>query len=35
MLVAQLNFAEATGNTLGANLIGNVLFFSGCGGPAI
>jgi hypothetical protein len=35
MLVTQLNFALATGNTLGANLIGNVLLYSGCGGAAI
>ncbi|HEX4679260.1 MAG TPA: hypothetical protein VH210_08700 [Gaiellaceae bacterium] len=35
MLVAQLDFATATGNVVGANVIGNVLFYSGCGGPAI
>jgi hypothetical protein len=35
ILVSQLRLAEATGNTLGANLIGNVLLYSGCGGAAI
>jgi ABC-type sugar transport system substrate-binding protein len=35
ILVSQLQLAEATGNTLGANLIGNVLLYSGCGGAAI
>jgi hypothetical protein len=35
ILVTQLQFAMATGNTLGANVIANVLLYSGCGGPAI
>ncbi|MDX6449992.1 MAG: hypothetical protein QOH16_41 [Gaiellaceae bacterium] len=35
ILVTQLQLAMATGNTLGANLIANVLLYSGCGGPAI
>jgi hypothetical protein len=35
ILVSQLQLAMATGNTLGANLIANVLLYSGCGGPAI
>jgi hypothetical protein len=35
ILVTQLHLAMATGNTLGANLIGNVLLYSGCGGAAI
>jgi hypothetical protein len=35
LLVDQLRFAEMTGNTLWANSIANVLFYSGCGGAAI
>jgi hypothetical protein len=35
ILVSQLQLATATGNTLGANLIANVLLYSGCGGAAI
>jgi ABC-type sugar transport system substrate-binding protein len=35
ILVTQLHLASAAGNALGANLIGNVLFYSGCGGAAI
>jgi hypothetical protein len=35
ILVTQLQFATATGNTLGANLIANVLLYSGCGGAAV
>lgn len=35
ILVTQVQLALATGNTLGASLLGNVLLYSGCGGPAI
>jgi hypothetical protein len=35
ILVTQLELATATGNTLGANVIANVLLYSGCGGAAI
>jgi len=35
ILVSQLHLAVATGNTLGANVIANVLLYSGCGGAAI
>jgi hypothetical protein len=35
ILVTQLHLAMATGNTLGVNVIGNVLLYSGCGGAAI
>jgi hypothetical protein len=35
ILVSQLQLAQATGNTLGVNLIANVLLYSGCGGAAI
>jgi hypothetical protein len=35
ILVTQLHLATATGNTLGANVIANVLLYSGCGGAAI
>jgi hypothetical protein len=35
ILVAQLNVASASGNTLGVNVIANVLLYSGCGGAAI
>jgi hypothetical protein len=35
LLVGQLRFAVATGNTPWANFIANVLLYSGCGGAAI
>jgi hypothetical protein len=35
MLVGQLRFAELTGNTVYANVVANMLFYSGCGGAAI
>jgi hypothetical protein len=35
LLVGQLQFAEQTGNTVYANVIANVLLYSGCGGAAI
>jgi hypothetical protein len=35
MLVAQMEFATQTGNTLWANVLSNVFVYSGCGGAAI
>jgi hypothetical protein len=35
LLVGQLRFAQASGNTFWANYVANVLLYSGCGGAAI
>jgi hypothetical protein len=35
ILVGQLRFAQLTGNTVYANVVANVLLYSGCGGAAI